>query len=94
MHEGFSVSGAPFLGFGLADPAPKHWGGGRPQFAELVNGETATGLPFGFFQLFLSSRFLFCSWRCASPVLHFWQFWAGLLPVSRLTCVPGFGAIF
>ena len=23
MHKGFSVSGAPFFGFGLADPAPK-----------------------------------------------------------------------
>ena len=32
MLEGFSVSGEPLFGFGLADAEPK--GGGRPLFAE------------------------------------------------------------
>ena len=35
MHEGFSVSGAPFFRFGLADPArPRPRGRGRPVFAD------------------------------------------------------------
>ena len=32
MHEGFSVPGVPYFGFGLADPAPR--GRGRPLFDE------------------------------------------------------------
>ena len=37
MHKGFSVSGAPFFGFGLADPAPR--GRGRPLFADFWGPE-------------------------------------------------------
>ena len=35
LHEGFSMSGASFFGFGLADPRPR--GTDRPLFAEAFN---------------------------------------------------------
>ena len=38
MNEAFSVSGAPFCGFGLADPAPKGYGV-DPCLLRLLEGQ-------------------------------------------------------